>query len=155
MSDFDFFDEEEEGFDLAAEADKADDGDFTPLPTKPWYNCKVIAAELKESKNGKGKYVEVRLDIEGPSHAGRVVFDRIIVVHESKKAVEIGRPRFASLCQAAGFEKRPDDAKELIGNIVGVKMKTEKDKEYGDRSVPRAYALPKDASDFNDDDIPF
>jgi hypothetical protein len=154
-NDFDFLDDD---FDIAEQAKEADKGDFEPLPTNPWYLCRVIASELKESKNGTGKYVEVRLDVTGPTHAGRVLFDRIVVVHENERAVEIGRPRFAALCVAAGFAKRPSNAAELIGSNVAVKVKTEKASNgYEARSVPRAYALPDvaGATSGNDDDVPF
>lgn len=150
-------------FDPQAAADKGGDGDFTPLPPG-WYYGRVTEIEVQDTKAGNGKMVYARIDIEGPSHAGRVVFDRMIVKHPSRDAVDIGQARFGNLCLAAGFEKKPSQTKALLGKVVGVKLKTEKSKEYGDKSVPVSYGAPKTSNgadtsfnpdEFNDDDIGF
>jgi hypothetical protein len=162
MSDLDFMGND---FDPKAAHDAGGGGDFDPLPPG-WYYGRITEIEVQNTKAGNGKMVYARLDIEGPKLAGRVVFDRMVVAHPNPTAVEIGRARFGGLCLAAGFEKRPNDTKALLGKVVGVKVKTEKSKEYGDKSVPqdyRAHAAGAGAADpgaaaaaqFDDADIPF
>jgi len=155
MSDLDFLGE----FDPKTEADKAGgDGDYSPL--KPGdYQVRVTEADVQATKAGDGKYIYVRLDVEGPTGAGRVVFDRMIVLHPNPTAVEIGKGRFAQLCVAAGFEKKPGGTKALIGKAVTAKLKVEKSKQYGDRNAVQSFKAPSGdagpAVAFNDDDVPF
>jgi hypothetical protein len=110
-------------------------GSYDPIPPG-WYYGRVTQSEVQNTKAGTGKMVFVRLDIEGPQHAGRVLFDRMVVAHPNPDAAAIGRARFGSLCLACGFAKKPNDTKELLGKVCGFKVKTEKSKEFGDKSVP-------------------
>lgn len=134
MGDLDFMTDEQ----LQAAADKAGDGDFTPLPVG-WYSARITEAEVKLTKAGNGKMVYLRLDVEGPTHAGRVVFDRMVVAHPNPDAVEIGQGRFRHCHQAAGFPSKPSNVAELLGKVVAFKAKTERSKEYGDKTVPSSY----------------
>lgn len=153
MSDLDFMGNE---FDPNEAAKNA--GGFDPLP-RGWYYGRITEAEVQDTKAGNGKMVFVRLDIEGPKGAGRVVFDRMLVQHPSEEAVEIGRGRFGALCVAAGFETKPNDTKELLGKTVGAKLGIEKSEEYGDRNTVDTYREHEGGADyaqsFDDDKVPF
>ena len=156
MSDLDFMGDD---FDPVKEAEEAGDGDFKPLPVG-WYSGVITEAKIEDTKAGNGKMVGIRLDVEGPTHAGRVIFDRIIVAHPSEKAVAIGRARFGQLCVSAGFEKKPNDTKALLGKRIEFKLKIERSKEYGDSNRVQAYRKSSGTTEvadvsFDDDDIPF
>lgn len=60
---------------------KISDNDFKPVPAGT-YTVKVVKAELKDSKAG-GKYVNLRLDIIGPTHQGRVLWDKLNIVNHN------------------------------------------------------------------------
>lgn len=153
MSDLDFMGNE---FDPESASEAV--GSFEPLPSG-WYYGKITEAEVQTTKAGDGKMVFVRLDIEGPKGAGRVVFDRMIVAHPNDKAVEIGQGRFGTLCLAAGFDRKPNDTKELLGKTVGARLTIEKSEEYGDRNNVQTYreheGADQYAGSFDDDEVPF
>lgn len=133
-------------------------GDYEPLAPGDYYG-RITQAEVQDTKRGDGKMIFVRLDIEGPKGAGRVIFDRMLVVHPTPTAQEIGRARFGALCVACGFTAKPNDTRELIGQSVGVKLKIERSKEYGDRNSVVTFTKHEGAQGptaaFSDDDIPF
>lgn len=151
-----------DGFDTDKAAESAG-GDFSPIP-KGTYRVKVVGVEPKETKAGNGQMLKVRLDVLGPQHAGRVVFDDILVEHTTADAQRIGRERFATLCRAAGL-KNPKNTEPLLGKEVDAFVKVETDKEYGDRNRVGFYSAPKGFSGangatgasagFEDDDVPF
>lgn len=154
MSDLDFL----KDFNATEIASAANTGDYEPLPPGKYYG-RVTQAEVQTTKKGDGKMVFVRLDIEGPSGAGRVVFDRMLVAHPNPTAVEIGQGRFGALCIAAGFTAKPADTQEFLGKVVAFKLKVEKSQQYGDRNAVVTFAKHDGAqgptTPFNDDDIPF
>ena len=59
---------------------------------------KVASAEIKTTKAGNGKYVEVRLENE----SGQYVVDRINVKNPSQTATDIGLARLKSLLTHGG-----------------------------------------------------
>lgn len=143
-----------------AQGEQSLDGDYEPL--KPgWYHGRITEAAVQETKAGTGKMVYCRIDIEGPTAAGRVVFDRMLVEHTSSKAEEIGRARFATLCMACGINEVPNETSVFLGQTVTAKLKIEKNKEYGDRNRVAGYKKHEGAESaapvapFNDDDVPF
>lgn len=167
--------------DVKKVAEEAGDGDFAPLP-RGWYRVMVTQADIVAPSSG-GAMAKLRLDVEGPSHVGRVVFDQIILALDnaewgpgddgelepkngSATAEKIGRERFCQLAVSSGFEEIPDDTKLFVGKTVDVLLKIEKSKEYGEQNRVAAYRLPQDiatptngatgkSADFDDEDVPF
>lgn len=160
MSDLDFLGQDFNPQKAVVDGGGAGD-DYSPLPPG-WYHVTVSAAEVQDTKAGNGKMVFFRLDVTGPSHAGRVLFDRQVVAHPNPDAVRIGRARFGEACLAAGFDTKPSDTKAFIGRSFEVKVKTERSKQYGDQSRPVAYRASKGVAGVDgaggyvaDEDIPF
>jgi len=94
--------------------------DYTPLPAG-WYVASIGSAELANTKNGKGQYIKIRYNIEGPSHQGRVVFGNLNTRNESEKAMEIGRQQMGDLLRALGIAKLTD-TDQLVGGNVEIKL---------------------------------
>jgi hypothetical protein len=158
-----------EGFDTdKAAQDAGGGGDFEPIP-KGNYRVRVVSIDQRQTKAGNGEAYNVRLDVVGPSHAGRVIFDYILIKHPSEEAVRIGRGRWAQLIRACGLSN-PPTTDPLLGQEVQAFVKIEKSAEYGDKNVVGLYSKPDNgapppnitgrtpaaaANEFNDDDIPF
>ncbi|MFP5471986.1 MAG: DUF669 domain-containing protein, partial [Bacteroidia bacterium] len=70
-----------------------------------WYTATIADAELKTTKDGSGQYINVRYDITGPTHQGRVVFGKLNIKNASAKAEEIGRQKLGELMRAIGLAK--------------------------------------------------
>ena len=127
---------------LAAAASSAPDN--SPLPAGD-YTATIHASEVQTTKRGDGQMIYVRLDVTGPTRAGAVVFDRMLVQHPNPTAQEIGIARFSGLCQALGYQAGagPSDTQELVGKTVGIKTKVRKSEQYGDSAEVVAYFKPK------------
>lgn len=105
-------------------------GSFEPLPDG-WYDVTISGCEVKDTKAGTGKYLHVRYDVTGPSHAGRVVFGNLNIRNANPKAEEIGRQQMGELMRAIGVAKI-GDTDELVGRACKVKLTTRKSEQYGD-----------------------
>ena len=106
-----------------------DDSTNTPVPAG-WYEAEIKNAEIKETKAG-GHRINVRYDITGPTHAGRVVFGSINIHHQSNPQVEeIGKQQLALIAGALG--KRIGDTDDLIGGQLRIKVRVNKSDQYGD-----------------------
>jgi len=103
------------------------DGSFEPLPAG-WYTANITGTELKDTKDGTGKYIAMRYDITGPTHQGRVIFDNINIVNKNPKAEDIGRRDLGKIMKAVKLEEM-NDTDELCGKSLGVKLKIEPAKD--------------------------
>jgi hypothetical protein len=102
-----------------------------------WYNATITKADLNATKAGTGQKIDMRYDITGPTHQGRVVFGTVNVRNQSQKAEEIGKQQLGEIMRAIGIAKITD-TDELVGGSLCVRVKirqpTEQDKAngYGD-----------------------
>jgi hypothetical protein len=113
-------------------------GTYEALPPG-WYTATINGAEIKQTKSGTGRYIAVRYDITGPTHQGRVIFSNLNIENANPKAEEIGRQQLRALMEAIGLAKL-GDTDQLIGANVKIKLKIERDEQYGDRNQVSAFA---------------
>ena len=99
---------------------QSEQGNFEPIPAG-WYTASIAGAELKDTKAGNGKYINVRYDITGPSHEGRVVFGMLNIQNPNPKAEEIGRQQLGELMRAIGLNQ-VTDTDQLIGGKCSIKV---------------------------------
>ena len=62
---------------------------FEPLSPGA-YVASIIDAKVGPLKSGKGQAVLLQWEIQGGANQGRVIFDRVIVAHESAEAMRAG-----------------------------------------------------------------
>jgi hypothetical protein len=98
-----------------------------------WYTASIGNVEIKQTKSGTGRYFAIRYNITGPTHEGRVVFSNINFENANPKAEEIGRQQLRGLMEAIGLA-RLTDSDQLVGGHVKIKLKVEKDDQYGDKN---------------------
>ena len=116
-------------------------GDYSPVPPGD-YEAVIKDAEIRTTKSGTGQYIALRLDITGPSHAGRVVWSNLNIKNDSQKAEEIGRQQLGAVMRAVGLPSL-QDTDQLIGGNIGVKLAIRKSEEYGDSNEVKAFKAPK------------
>ena len=104
-------------------------GNFEPLPAG-WYTVTISKAELKPTKAGNGQYINLRYDVTGPSHQGRVVFGNLNIKNANPKAEEIGRQQLGDIMRAIGLAK-VTDTDQLIGGQIAIKLEVKQDEQYG------------------------
>ena len=61
-----------------------------------WYSATISKAELGQTKSGTGTKIDMRYDITGPTHEGRIVFGSVNIRNQSQKAEEIGRQQLGA-----------------------------------------------------------
>jgi hypothetical protein len=94
-----------EAFDTANEEGSPE---FEPLP-KGTYVASIIDAKVGPLKSGKGQAVQLTWEIEGGKYANRLIFDRVIVAHESAEAMKFGRRKFKDVADACGVRGQITD----------------------------------------------
>ncbi len=118
-------------------SDMPESSGFDPLPAGE-YNVSIASADLTNTKNGSGQYLKLRLDVVGPTHAGRVLFTNINIRNANQKAEEIGRQQLGQIMRAVGLPSLTD-TDQLIGGQMAVKVTVKHDEQYGDGNEVKAF----------------
>lgn len=99
-----------------------------------WYTATITKADINATKSGTGQKIDMRYDITGPTHEGRVVFGTINIRNQSAKAEEIGRQQLGEILRAIGLGTI-QDSDQMIGGVLGIRVKikhpSEQDKANG------------------------
>ena len=111
-------------------------GGYDPIPAG-MYTATINSVELKDSRSG-GQYLNIRYDITGPSHQGRVLFGMLNIRNPNPRAEEIGLQQLGELLKAIGLDKL-SDTDELIGGQLQVKVDIEKSEQYGEQNRIRSF----------------
>jgi hypothetical protein len=135
---------------------------FEPLPAGP-YVAAIQDIKAGPLKSGKGQAVLVTWEIDDDKYRGRLIWDRIIVMHESAEAMKFGRRKFKDLADACGVTETITDLSVLQGKrcMISVKIEADPTGEYPPKNKvvrikPIAAPLPKTngKADY-DDEIPY
>jgi Protein of unknown function (DUF669) len=94
------------------------------------YDFVIADTEIKESKSGRGSYLQVVSNVVGGEMDGRKLFDRFNIQHENKQAEEIGRRQLSALCHAIGL-LQVADSDEMLGREFRAEVKIDRNKETG------------------------
>ena len=76
------------------------------------YICHVTRSELKDNKKGTGKYLSFTINVIEGEHKGFTIFDIMNIVHDNKKAEEIGNRNLKQLVEACGLDEIEDEKDE-------------------------------------------
>jgi len=123
------------------------------------YLAKIAKAELKETKSGTGKYINVQLKVIEGEYENKSVFTMFNVENSNPKAVEIGLSQLKSMLHAAKAPFKLDSVEDLVGYDLGVKVATKTD-EFGEKNIVKGYTT-KDMiahaakTNTNLDNVPF
>lgn len=119
-------------------SDVVDTGTLEAVPAAV-YLANIIASELKDTKSGSGKYLQLTWEIlEGP-FARRKIFERLNVVNGNKTAENIGKSQYSKLCTAAGFPTQQKISTVLHGIPCRIKVVVKTDAQYGDSNEIKNY----------------
>jgi hypothetical protein len=87
----------------------------------------ITDARVGPLKSGKGQAIQLTWAIEDGAHAGRFVWDRVIVAHESTKAMKFGRQKLKDIAVACGFVGELRDLTVLHDKPCLIFVKVEQD----------------------------
>lgn len=113
------------------------DNNFDPLPAG-WYDVNITGAELKDTKDGTGNYINVKYAVTGPTHQGRVVFGMLNLKNKTPKAEEIGRQQLGELMRACGLT-RVTDSDQLVGGRCAIKLSIDSQPGYEPRNNVKGF----------------
>ena len=76
------------------------------------YKCVITASAIKNTKDGKGRYLELELQVAAGEFVNRKLFDRLNIWNANEKAVAIAKGTLSAICRAVGV-LTPRDSAEL------------------------------------------
>ena len=66
------------------------------------YRCVIMSVEEKRTKAGTGSYANFKVQVLGPTHKGRIIFDMVTLTNPNRQAVDIGESTLSAICRAVG-----------------------------------------------------
>lgn len=115
------------------------EGNSYELVPEGWYDAVITKADLVPTKDKTGERLNIRYDITGPTHQGRVVFSGINIKNKSPEAEDIGRQQLGSIMRSIGLPQL-EDTDQLIGGNLKIKVKI--------REPQNGYEASNDVSGF-------
>lgn len=104
------------------------------------YQAHIIGSEVKETKNGKGHFLQLELEILDGKHAGRKLYDNLNIDNPNQTAVEIATRTLSAVCHATG-KLQVVDSIELheIPMLIKVGIKKDKSSQYEPQNKINSY----------------
>ena len=112
--------------------------EFEPLP-KGNYVATITDAKVGPLKSGRGQAVQLTWEIEGGEHSKRLIWDRVIVQHDSVEAMRIGRQKLKDVCDACEAKGVLTDLTVLCNRPVSIFVVIEQDADgqYPPKNIVR------------------
>ena len=99
---------------------------FEPIPNGT-YRMHISASEVKPTKDGQGRYLQLVLVVLDGDYKGRQVWDRLNIVNPNQTAQEIAQRQLSAICHATGVMKLTNSAElHHIPMLVSVVVKQSK-----------------------------
>lgn len=73
-----------------------------------WYNAMIDESDIKPTKDGVGRYLELRFSVLDGQYAGRKLFQRLNIVNANPTAQEIAYKQLSAIAHAVGILQVPD-----------------------------------------------
>ena len=93
---------------------------FEALPAGT-YQAIVTGSQMKQTKSGTGKYLELTFQVTDAEFAGRLIWDRLNLVNQSAQAVEIAKEALGGICRAVG-EMVLNDTYQLHNKPLSIRV---------------------------------
>ena len=108
------------------------------------YLSQIVSSEMRPTKDGRGQYLFLELDILEGQFAGRKLFDRLNLVNDNPDTVDIATRTLSSICRATGqMQVKDSEQLHLIALIADVRVRPPKG-QYGESNSIRY--LPRNAA---------
>lgn len=114
---------------------------FEPIPAGN-YIAHIIHSELKDTRAGNGKRLELQFQILEGEFKNRIIFEGLNIQNASPQAEQIAQQQLSAICHAIGILQIQDSV-QLHHKPIQIKVKIRKDEQYGDRNEISQYAALK------------
>jgi len=103
---------------------------FDPVPADK-YLAIITDSEMKVTKNGDGRFLELTFEVIEGEYKGRKVWARLNLENPNPLTVKIARAELSAICRAVGV-MTPRDSVELHNLPLLVTVKVKKREDTGD-----------------------
>jgi len=100
------------------------------------YKAEISTATVGPTKNGKGQAVSLTWTITEGEYEKRLLFQNILIQHESLDAQRFGRQKFKDVCNACGITNQVTDLDVLLYKpcMISVGIRKDKEGQYPDKN---------------------
>jgi hypothetical protein len=109
--------------------------DFSLIPAGQ-YICQIIDSEVKDTKAGDGKYLQLTWEVLDGEYRGRRIFERINFLNKNRAVQDRAEKDISSICFYSGVQN-PNSPHLLHYKPVKLRIiiKKSKDAAYGDSNA--------------------
>jgi len=101
-------------FNLGLDPDVKEQQDFTIIEPGN-YRAVIVKDDLKSTRNGNGKYLEIEIQIIEGKYSGEKIIDRLNIINQSMQAQNIGQGKLKRICKMLDAQYPPADTSDLYG----------------------------------------
>lgn len=114
-------------------ADLPDTSGNTVLIPAGQYKAVIVSSEFKDTSNGQGKYLALKVVLTEGQYANTEFTERLNLVNQNQKAVEIAYKTLARISEAVGMSQTPSDSNQLHNKPFMVDIATEVGEPWKDK----------------------
>lgn len=103
---------------------------FDPIPAGK-YVAVITDSEMKETRAGTGRYLQLEFEITDGEFAGRKLWSRLNIENQNAEAVRLARADLSAICRAVNV-LTPNDSADLHNLPLVIKVHCRKDKNTGE-----------------------
>lgn len=103
---------------------------FDPIPAGK-YIAVITDSEMKETRAGTGRYLQLEFEITDGEYAGRKLWARLNIENQNAEAVRMARADLSAICRAVNV-LTPSDSIDLHNLPLVIKVHCRKDKNTGE-----------------------
>jgi len=104
--------------------------EFDPIPAGK-YIAVITDSEIKETRAGTGRYLQLEFEITDGEFAGRKLWARLNIENQNAEAVRLARADLSAICRAVNV-LTPSDSIDLHNLPLVIKVHCRKDKNTGE-----------------------
>jgi len=103
------------------------------------YTVSIVESEIKETKEGTGKYLELKFQVLEGDFKNRYLWDRLNIQNPNPKTQQIAQANLSAICRAINVME-PKDSSELHSKPLTVKVVIQPaDDKYPEKNNIRGY----------------
>ena len=106
--------------------------ELDPIPAGK-YVAVIVDSEMKDTRAGTGRYLQLEFEITDGEFAGRKVWARLNIENRNPEAVRMARADLSAICRAVNV-LTPSDSADLHNLPLVIKVHVRKDKNTGEIS---------------------
>ena len=86
-----------------------------------WYDAIIEDSDVKTTKSGDGRYINLKFQIVDGPYAGRTIYNALNIEHHNENVVKYAYIDLGSICRCVGI-LNPKDTSELHNKKLRIKI---------------------------------